>query len=144
RLLAQLPAAGAATVLFALGGYALVGWASVGSCLISAALAARLPEPPRSGAGADADTGNGYLATLRAGVAEATRRPAVRSALIAVSVLAALDGLEEYFPLLATDWGVPTDLVPVAVLGIPLIGAAGAALGGAAGRSRPIMLGALL
>jgi MFS family permease len=153
RLLAQLPAAGAATALFALGGYALVGWASVGSCLICAALAARLPEPPRherptqrvdgepAGQG---DTTLGYLATLRAGVAEAAGRPAVRGAVIVAAVLSALDGLEEYFTLLAAEWGVPTNLVPVATLGIPLIGAAGATLGGAAERFRPVVLGALL
>jgi hypothetical protein len=50
--------------------------------------------------------------------------------LLAVAALAALDGVEEYFPLLAQGWGVPTGLVPLAVLGIPLAGAAGAALAG--------------
>ena len=38
-LIAQIPAALAATVLFQLGGYALVGWLSVGCCLTAAALA---------------------------------------------------------------------------------------------------------
>jgi MFS family permease len=142
RLLAQLPAAGAATVLFPLGGYPLVGWVSVGSCLVTAVLAARLPEAPRRRDDEDGEAG--YLATLRAGLVEAARGPAVRTALIAVSVLAALDGLEEYFGLIAAGWGVPTSLVPVAALGIPLIGAVGAALGGAAGRLRPVALGVLL
>ena len=44
-LLAQLPAAALATVLFALGGYALAGWVSVGVCLAAAALATGFPEP---------------------------------------------------------------------------------------------------
>jgi hypothetical protein len=52
-------------------------------------------------------------------------------------VLSGVDALEEYFPLLAADWGVPEGVVPVATLGIPLAGAAGAALGGVAGRLRP-------
>ena len=38
-LIAQVPAALAATVLFQLGGYALVGWISVGCCVTAAALA---------------------------------------------------------------------------------------------------------
>ncbi|MEA2931912.1 MAG: hypothetical protein QOI56_697, partial [Actinomycetota bacterium] len=58
--------------------------------------------------------------------------------------LGALDSLEEYFPLLAHDWGVSTSLVPLAVLGIPLVGAAGAAVGGAASRLRPRTLGLIL
>jgi hypothetical protein len=142
ELLAQLPAAGAATVLFSLGQYELVAWASVATCLISAALAARLPEPPRPPGEDGAPAG--YLATLRTGVAEAAGSPAVRAALIAVAVLSGVDALEEYFPLLAADWGVPEGAVPVATLGIPLAGAAGAALGGVAGRLRPAVLGIVL
>jgi MFS family permease len=145
ELLAQLPAAGIATVLFSLGHYQLVAWASVASCLISAMIATRLPEPPRQH-GKDDEDGEpaGYLATLRAGVAEAAGSSAVRAALIAVAVLSGVDALEEYFPLLAADWGVPEGVVPVATLGIPLAGAAGAALGGVAGRLRPAALGAVL
>lgn len=143
-LLAQLPGVAAATVLFSLGGYALAGWVSVGSCLAAAALASRLPEPPRA---PTADAGvepTGYLTTLRAGLAQAAARPGVRSAVIAVAVLAGLDGLEEYFTLLARDWGVPTPVIPLAVLGIPLAGAAGAALGGVASRWGASVLAALL
>ncbi len=150
-LLAQLPAAAAATVLYSAGGFALVGWVSVGCCLATAALAARLPEPPREPvddtageAAGEAAGGAGYLATLRTGLAEAAARPEVRTGLAAVAVLAGLDAIEEYFPLLALDWGVPTQVVPLAVLGIPLAGAAGAALGGAANRLRPAALGAVL
>ncbi|MGH8910398.1 MAG: hypothetical protein ACRD0K_28855 [Egibacteraceae bacterium] len=68
----------------------------------------------------------------------------MRAAVIAVALLGGLDGLEEYFPLLAEDWGVPTAGVPLAVLGIPLAGAAGAALAGVADRLRPSVLAALL
>jgi hypothetical protein len=58
----------------------------------------------------------------------------VRIAVLAVASLAAVDVLEEYFPLMAHDWGVPVVWNPLAVVGIPLVGAAGAALAGRAGR----------
>ena len=153
-LLAQIPAAVAAAVLFSSGGFALVGWASVASCLAAAALATRLPDAPPAAAPGGAGEGDGpstgtgpepgYLAVLGAGLAEAVRRPAVRAAVVAAALLGGLDGLEEYFPLLARDWGVATSVVPLAVLAIPLVGAAGAALGGAAARFRSGTLGALL
>lgn len=142
-LVSQVPAAVAATALFASGGYELVAWASVGSCLAAAALAARLPEARRvteDDDGADA----GYLSVLRSGLAEAARRPAVRAAVVAVAVIGGLDGLEEYFPLMAEDWGVSVSAVPVALLGIPLAGAAGAAMGGRAAALGGRALAALL
>ncbi len=145
QLLAQLPTALAATVLYSVGGYDLVGWVSAGCCLAAALLAGRLPEPPRlpepsrlpEPPGQDAAAPGDYLATLRAGLVEAAARPAVRAAVLAVALLAAVDAIEEYFPLMAHRWGVPTALNPMAILGIPVVGAAGAALGGAAGRLRP-------
>ena len=132
-LLAQLPAAAAATVLFALGGYPLVGWSSVGVCLAAALLAAMIPEPPApdaeaapAGAKAGADE---ELPGLRNALAELRRAPAVRGAVAAVALLTGLDAFEEYVPLLAQDWSVPVAVVPLAVLGLPLAGAIGAALG---------------
>lgn len=130
-LIAQVPAAVGATLLFTVGGYALAGWVSIGLCLAAAALATQLPEPPRA---ASDDAGPGYLATLRAGITEAAASPGVRAAVLAVAALTGLDALEEYFGIVALDWGVPTALVPLATLAIPLVGAAGAALGGAAAR----------
>jgi MFS family permease len=140
ELVAQLPAALAASWLFAAGGFPLVGWVSVGTCLAAAGVAATLPEAPRADAGEEA----GYLATLRAGVAEVARTPGVRAVVAAAVVLAAFDGIEEYFPLLVADWGVPTAAVPFATLPIVLGGTAGAALGGAARRLPRWALGALL
>lgn len=126
-LLAQIPAAAAATVLFALGGYLLVGWVSVLCCLATAGLALLLrdvrpsdPVEPDQGDDDELD----YLATLKAGVAEAVSSPAVRGLVLAAGVLEGLDALEEYFTLLAQDWGVPTGWVPLAELVIPLAGAA--------------------
>jgi len=42
--------------------------------------------------------------------------------------------VEEYWPLMAGDWGVPATAVPIATLAIPLAGAVGAALADRAGR----------
>lgn len=131
-LLTQLPSAGLATVLFAIGGYPLVGWVSVGVCLAAAALASLLPEPPRGPD--DESNGAGYLATLRAGVVEVASRPVLRAALTAAAVLGGLDAIEEYFPLVTLDVGIPVEAVPLAMLPITVVGAAGAALGGAAYR----------
>ncbi|MDX6556015.1 MAG: hypothetical protein QOD86_2210 [Miltoncostaeaceae bacterium] len=129
-LVVQVPIAGAATVLFDLGGYALAGWVSVATALGSAAVAATLPEvrPPA----ARGEEELGYLATLRAGLAEAAGSPAVRAALLGVAAITAFDGLEEYFPLLAAEWGVPTGAIPIALVAIPLAGALGTALAGRA------------
>ncbi|MHA6629106.1 MFS transporter [Pseudonocardia sichuanensis] len=147
ELVAQFPAAAAATLLFAAGGFPLAGWVSVGTCLLATVLAARLPESARTGTDTDTDADAaepGYLETLRAGVTEAARAPAVRAVLVAAAVLGAFDTVEEYFPLLLAGWGVPTALVPLADLPAVLAGVAGAALGGAAARLPPWALGAVL
>ena len=143
QLLAQLAAGVAATFLFTFGGFPLVGWVSVGCCLATGGLALRLPEPLR----AASDDEPGYFATLRAGFTAVLRQPRLRIAVIVVALLAGVDAIEEYFPLAAQDWGVPARFVPLAVLGIPVAGAAGAWLGGMAAsatRLRSIMLAALL
>ncbi|GAA3176719.1 MFS transporter [Blastococcus jejuensis] len=132
ELLVQIPTALAAGALFAVGGYAAVGWASVGTCLAAAALALRFPEAPRRAPG----DGDSLAGTLRQGIAEAVHRPGLRLRVLAVALIGGLDAVEEYFPVLAGEWGVPTTAVPVAVLVIALAGAAGAALGGRADRLR--------
>jgi MFS family permease len=129
-LLVQVPTALVAAALFARGGFAAVGWVSIATCLAGSVLAASLPEAAHD-TGTD-DAGPGWRATLRSGVAEATGDPAVRAAVLLVVLLGGVDAVEEYFPLLARDWGVPDTVNPLAVLGIPLAGAAGAALGGPA------------
>lgn len=146
-LIAQIPAALAATVLFQLGGYSLVGWVSVGCCLSAAALAmllrdvrpvgndarARAPDgqrpahddPADDDDGPDDDSGLGYFATLKAGVAEAISTPALRALVLVVALLTGLDALEEYFTLVALRWDIPVEWIPLAALAIPLAGAAG-------------------
>ncbi|MEU7479748.1 MFS transporter [Lentzea sp. NPDC042327] len=123
ELIAQVPVAVVATVLFSLGGYSLAGWVSVAMCLLSAVIALRFPEPDREPAPGE----DGYLATLRTGLREAVP---VRRAVIAVALVYAIDAFEEYFTLLAHDWHVPTVWVPLATIGVPLMGAAGASLAG--------------
>ncbi|HEY4457309.1 MAG TPA: MFS transporter [Pseudonocardiaceae bacterium] len=142
-LLAQAPAAGAATLLYHLGGFTLVGWVSTIGCLCGGLAALRIPESPHATEPSDSDD-LGYLATLRLGAREAMHMPRVRLAILAVAALVAFDGTEEYFPLLANDWGVPTGWVPLAVVGIPLLAAGAAALSGRANRLRPRTLAVLL
>ncbi|MGY1752253.1 MFS transporter [Blastococcus sp. SYSU D01042] len=137
ELLVQVPTALAAAGLHAVGGFALVGWLSAAMSLVAAALALRFPEPPRERAGA-------LLATLRAGVGEVARRAPLRLAVGAVALVGGLDAMEEYFPVLADDRGVPTGAVPFVVLVVSLAGAAGAELGGRVDGLRDGVLPALL
>ncbi|WP_346621123.1 hypothetical protein [Blastococcus montanus] len=72
------------------------------------------------------------------------RCPALLTAVGAVALVGGLDGMEEYFPVLAADRGVPAVAVPSTVLGVMLTGAAGAALGGRLARPGGRTLAALL
>ncbi|PWW21928.1 putative MFS family arabinose efflux permease [Geodermatophilus normandii] len=138
ELLVQVPTALLAGVLVEAGGHALVGWASVGTCLAAAALATRFPETAPTDGGDDGGGG------LRSAVTDALRRPSLRLTVVAVALLGGLDALEEYFPVMARDRGVPTALVPTAVLVVALAGAAGAALAGRLARLPSRALPALL
>jgi MFS family permease len=133
ELAVQVPAAGLAAGLFAVGGYPLVGWVSVAVCLLAAVAAARLPEAPRS---ADAE--------CKGGVFRAVALREVGLLVLALALLGGLDAVEEYFPVMAGAWGVPAGIVPLAVLAIPLTGAAGAALAGRVARWPVPVLAALL
>jgi predicted MFS family arabinose efflux permease len=127
ELLVQVPTALLAGVLVGVGGYELVGWVSVVTCLAAAALATRFPEPPRT-------PDDEPEVPLRTAVGTALRRPGVLLAVAAVALLGGLDAIEEYFPVMAREQGVPTGLVPAAVLVVALAGAVGAALAGRASR----------
>jgi MFS family permease len=126
ELLIQVPTALAAAGLFALGGYPLVGWVSVCCCLVAAALALRFPQPVRTGGEAEG--------TVRTALAETLRSPALLIAMLAVGLIGGLDAVEEYFPVLAADRGVPVAAVPLVVVGISLAGGLGAALAERIGR----------
>lgn len=142
ELISEIPTALAASALFAAGGFQLAGWVSIAFCLAASVIALRLPEAPR--ARPVAAESSAYLATLKEGIAEIARQPSVRAAVAALAVVGGIDGLEEYFPLLASRWGIPTVSVPVALLAIPIAGAAGAALGGRASTRSPASLGFIL
>ncbi|GAA0812757.1 MFS transporter [Spirilliplanes yamanashiensis] len=143
--LAQAPGAVAAALLVGTGGYPLVGWASVAACLAAAAVAARLPEPPRA-SGAPDDPGDADAGPLRVALREVAAVPAVRGAALAAALVGGVDAIEEYDGLLAADWGLRPAAVPLAVVGVALAGAAGAALAGRAaalgGRAQAALLGA--
>jgi predicted MFS family arabinose efflux permease len=133
-LLVQVPVAGAAVVLLQAGGFTLVGAVSVMTCLAAAAFALTLPDhrPDDTEDGADAP---GYRATLRAGVRVAVTAGGVRGIVAATGLIVAFEVVEEFTPVLAADWGVPTAAIPVVLLAVPLAGALGASLGGRLARA---------
>jgi MFS family permease len=101
-----------ATPVLSRGGYPLAGLASVAACLLTAAAAATFPSSSSDADGDDDDVG--YVATLRAGLAEARANTAVRPWLLLVPAITAIWGaLEEYDPLLIRDAGVTTAHVPL-------------------------------
>lgn len=134
-LTSGLVATAAATPLFALGGYPLVGGVSVASCLLMAAIGAGFPAAPAGPArppGPDdepAEAG-GYLAMLRAGLVESISSPRVRSIVLLAAALGGMLAIDEYFPLLAISVGAGPDQVPLLVL-LPSIGTVVGALAAA-------------
>ncbi|MCK2214464.1 MFS transporter [Actinomadura sp. ATCC 31491] len=130
-LVANALAIGLAVPVFAAGGYPVVGAASVLACVLGAVTALTLPE--RRGA-REAGEG-GYLAVLRAGIAEARSDPGVLRALLLVAFVTAIWGaLEEYVPFLGVETGVARTAVPVLVLVVWVGATAGGLLAGAARR----------
>ena len=132
-----------ASPLFRLGGYPLVGWVSVGIALVHAALAATLPDPPRSGTTADDDdddpfdgTGFGgstfarWLMMLRAGLREVTSRATVRRLGLIAAALMGISAYDEYFGLLAREAGVATADIALLVALVGLGEVVGAAFAG--------------
>ncbi|WP_422741745.1 MFS transporter [Micromonospora sp. WMMD754] len=121
--------------VFAVGGYLAVGAASVATCLLAAAVAARFPEhrtapaavaplatpsavaPPSGPGEAPDDDEPGWLDSLRGGLAEVRADRAVRAAVLLVAAVAAIwGGLDEYTGLLARDTGVAEVTVPLLLL----------------------------
>lgn len=109
---AELVATVAAGPVLAVGGYRLVGYASVAVCIVQTCVALSFPDAPRSMSDEDEP---GYLATLRAGVSEVVRRPQLRS-LVLVAGLGGLLAVDEYLPLLARDSGVAASAIPALLL----------------------------
>jgi MFS family permease len=138
-LTAGLIATAAATPLFALGGYPVVGGVSVASCLLMAAVGAGFPVPPARPAGlsgpdgepeSEPDPAGGYVAMLRAGLAESISSPPVRRVVLLAAALGGMLAIDEYFPLLAISVGAGPDEVPLLVL-LPSVGTVVGALAAA-------------
>jgi MFS family permease len=150
-MLANLAATVLAAPLFALGGYALVGWISVGFAGVQAALAASLPvsKPARhpSSAHGTADVvwaterfATRYMTMLRAGIREASTSVSVRRVVLIAAGLVGLTAYDEYFPLVARDHGVATGTVPL-LIGLVVAGqAVGTGLAGRTARMRPAVM----
>ncbi|WP_262011574.1 MFS transporter [Micromonospora sp. Mcm103] len=120
--------------VYALGGYLAVGVASVATCLLAAAVAARFPEhrrPPSApvpgepyGPRASAAPGEGpgddepgWLDSLRLGLREVRADRRVRAAVLLVAAVTAIwGGLDEYTGLLAADIGMAEVGVPLLLL----------------------------
>lgn len=138
--------------LYALGGYALVGWVSVAVALGQGLVALTLPSVPGV-AEADESEGTGpvaagvgrrYLMMLRAGVREASRHRRVRNAVLISSVVMGLYTYDEYLALLADEQGVATAAIPLLV-GIAALGeVVGTALAGRTARTRNAVLAGML
>ncbi|MEV5546891.1 MFS transporter [Streptomyces sp. NPDC052309] len=129
-LVGVMAAMGLAGPVFARGGYAAVGAASVLVCLLAAATATRFPEHRAPSA-----DGDGWTATLRAGLGEVRADRSVRGALLLVPAVTAVWGaLDEYTPLLVRDTGVAEQTVPWLLLVIWAGATAGGLLAGAGER----------
>jgi MFS family permease len=129
---ASVAATIAAAPLLAWGGFTAVGVASVGVALLHGALAWSLPSAPRSGSADTTKASTGptlpvasftarYVATLRAGVAEATRHRRVRHLVVIVAALYGLTAYDEYFPAVAIEAGAQVAHVPLLV-GLTVVG----------------------
>lgn len=141
RLLGTMASAGLAGPAFALGGYPVVGAASVLACLLTAATATRFPEHRVRPEEAE----DSWAATLRTGLAEVREDRCVRGALLLIPAVAAVWGaLDEYTPLLVRDIGVAEATVPYLILLIWAGVTAGSLLTGPAERLGTTGLAALL
>jgi MFS family permease len=148
-LMANLMATVIAALLLRLGGYQVVGWASVGLAVGQGVLAATLPVSARArraprDQGALSGTERAatrYVAMLRAGLDESRRHPDVRRVLVLAAAMVGLTAYDEYFPLVARAHGVATASVPVLIavtvvgqaLGTALVGRSAGFSGGAVG-----------
>ncbi|HWH01742.1 MAG TPA: MFS transporter [Pilimelia sp.] len=131
--------------VMAAGGYPAVGAASVAACVLSAAVAAVLPEHRGARRAAGDAPEPGWTATLRAGLAQARRSRPVRSGVVLVALVTGVWGaLDEYVPLLVRDTGVPGAGVPLLLLLVWSCATAGGLLAGYGERLRTAGFAALL
>jgi hypothetical protein len=130
-ILAMLAATLLAGPAYAVGGYRLVGVASVAVVTLGGLLALRLPSPAAGAADplteGDDDT---YWATLRDGVRQSMRSRRVLWVVAIAALVPGFTALDEYLPLLSRDKGAPTTLVPLLFALTALAMAAGSAIAG--------------
>jgi MFS family permease len=151
---ANAVATAAAAPLFAWGGYADVGWASVAAAIVHGVTAWSLPAAPRRDSADPTQTASRsgdrrpfaarYAAMLSAGVSEATRRPNVRHLVVIVAVLYGLTAYDEYFGVVAREAGAATVHVPL-LLALTVVGQfAGSAAAGLTARLPARAIAALI
>jgi MFS family permease len=130
-ILAMLGATLLAGPAYAVGGYGLVGIASVAVVALGGLLALRLPDH-RCGTRVSADnrSANTYTATLVDGVREVVKSRRIAWAVAIAALVPGFSALDEYLPLLARDKGAPTTAVPLLFAVTALAMAAGSALAG--------------
>jgi len=115
-LVSMMVAGGLAAPAYAVGGYGLLGAASVAVCLGTAVVTLWFPETPRVN---ELDGNSGlrrYVASLRAGLAEVRRDRRVWHAVLIASAVPGLSAVDEYLPLLTRALGASTVAVPLWLL----------------------------
>ncbi|MEU3518056.1 MFS transporter [Streptomyces sp. NPDC006654] len=140
----------AATPLVLLGGYPATGWVSVLLTLLAVptalGLGRRAAVPKPAPVPEPEPEPQGYLAVLRAGLAEARGTPRVRSAVLLAAALTGLGVVDEYLPVLAREDGTPAAAVPLLLLlpwaAMAAGGFAGGRMAGAGDRLLAVLLGA--
>ncbi len=126
-LLAVVAASAVASPVLAVGGYRALGAASVAACAACAVAGCFLPETRVPGGdGQEPSPGS----VVREGWAQVRREPAVRWALVLVTVLEGVTSLDEYVPLLVRSTGVAEASVPLLVLVVTVGDAVGGWLAG--------------
>jgi MFS family permease len=130
-ILATLAATLLAAPAFAVGGYRLVGIASVAAVTLSGLLALRLPSASsRTPAEATESNEDSYAATLREGLRASVRNSRTIWAVLIAALVPGFTALDEYLPLLSREKGAPTAIVPLLYALTALAMAAGSALAG--------------
>jgi hypothetical protein len=130
-ILAMLAATLLAAPVYAVGGYRLVGIASVATVTLSGLLALRLPAAPfRTPGDVTESSDDSYVATLREGLRASVRNGRVIGAVVIAALVPGFTALDEYLPLLSREKGAATTVVPLLFALTALAMAAGSALAG--------------
>ncbi|MEU9016882.1 MFS transporter [Actinomadura sp. NPDC048394] len=137
-LLGVVAASAVASPVLAVGGYRLLGVASVAACVGCAVAGWFLPEERV----ARMDGGLSVVGVLRDGAAQVRRDPAVRGALVLAAVVTGVTSVDEYVPLLVRSTGVAAVWVPLLVLVVTVGDAVGGWVAGRGVRWLGPVLGA--